>query len=86
LVVTRVILHIGRLVLRGIDVYDVRSFQAGLETALASTLEHSLANERLRAGTRDERSQRQLVHLPRAATAHRVGACVGRGIAGALRP
>ena len=80
----RVILHIDRLVLRGVSVDDQRSFESSLEEELARVLDNSLTLGSIRAGGAHEPLRRNHIHIPCDAGAYRVGKCVARGITGAL--
>ena len=83
---TRVVLHVDRLVLHGVRVDDLRSFAAGLEEELTRVLDNSSTLRNLRAGGVHERPQRNHLGVSSAASADGVGRCVARGIAGALTP
>jgi hypothetical protein len=84
--VRRVVIHIDRLVVRGLDVADVPSFTAALEQELARVVAISSSVGNPRFGIAAQHSRRAQAVLPRVANAERLGACVARGIAGALTP
>jgi hypothetical protein len=80
----RVILHIDRLVLRGVRVDDQRSFEAALEKELVRILNNFPTFVSTDAGGSHESLRRNHIHIPRNASAARVGKCVGQGIAEAV--
>jgi len=80
----RLVLHIDRLVVRGLRIEDTRSFAAGLENELARSL-NGIAIGELTQGDARARSSRDPARIPQAAGAGEVGRCVARGIAGALQ-
>lgn len=82
----RVVIHIDRLLVRGLHVADVPSFTAALEQELARVIaiSPSFGNPQLTIAA--EHSRRARAVVPRVASADRLGASVARGIAGALTP
>jgi len=80
----RVVLHVDRVVVRGLHISDRRSFAVALETELATFL-NGAAIERLTQGDARARYSREPACIPEAAGAGEVGRCVARGIAGALQ-
>jgi hypothetical protein len=77
---TRVVLHIGRLVLRGIDRSDVAVVAAGVRAELRALLAEPGA-----AGALTAHSGRAAVHAGTARVPHGAGpAAVGRAVAGQI--
>jgi hypothetical protein len=82
---TRVILHLDRVVLSGLRVDDLPAFTAGLERELARTFRLPGALDGLPRGASAGRVRRGEIRLPRELRADRIGRQVARGVAGALR-
>ena len=80
----RLVVHIDRLVLRGLHIADLRSFEAGLEAGLAHSL-GEIPIERLPHRDPLMRHEPAQVRIPQGAGAGAIGQGISRGIAGALR-
>jgi len=84
--VSRIVVHIDHLVLRGVRVDDMDSFSAGLSAELTRVVATSsrFATCRLTALGEPHAPPRGRAVIPHAASDRRCGASVARGIAEAL--
>ena len=80
----RVVLHIDRVVVRGVAIRDPYAFETGLLSELRNAFER-LDGEALMCGAPQAQCTHGKVFMPRSSGAHETGRRVAHGIAGALR-